>query len=65
MRVLNRDGEMVGALEANLPDGVKLIYSDGLISAVSDSDTSFRCIDNKWVSFSVTAVGAGITALNC
>lgn len=63
VKVLNRDGEMVGALEANLPDGVKLIYSDGLISAVSDSDTSFRCIDNKWVSFAVTAVGDALVCL--
>lgn len=67
----NSAGELVASIEADVPEGVHLMYVDGVITAhdtSADQSTNdgfassagYNCIDNKWVSFGLTAVADGL-----
>ncbi|WP_255364720.1 hypothetical protein [Corynebacterium sp. NML140438] len=46
-------GKLVASIKADLPEGVVLKYTDGVIYAGSVSGQAARCIDNKWVSLGI------------
>lgn len=50
-------GEVVASLKADLPEGVALKYTDGVIYAGSESGQASRCIDNKWVALGINITG--------
>ncbi|SEB88329.1 hypothetical protein SAMN04488531_2070 [Corynebacterium coyleae] len=50
-------GEVVASLKADLPEGVALKYTDGVIYAGSESGQASRCIDNKWVALGINYAG--------
>ena len=46
-------GNLVASIKADLPEGVVLKYTDGVIYAGSESGQAARCISNKWVSLGI------------
>lgn len=49
----NAQGKLVASIKSDLPEGIVLKYTDGVIYAGSESGDAARCIDNKWVSLGI------------
>lgn len=49
----DRNGQLVGSIRADLPDGVVLKFANDVIYAGSADGVAARCIDNKWVALGI------------